>query len=263
LEIIFPPLALSKQKIENNEEEEGFKKEVSKILLHCNELDISSYTSLINSLPAYKAIKYEQLDGEKIEVLISKKIPTLTTANFDGLKSRENNDHIKLIEIHQDKFIEEFSELSLDADDWILVLQSPVITTANKLSAVKVMDDDLIINNTELTDLIFNILPENKYLPLSFKLLVAMFKTNTLLKKKISILNMHLDLANLNNNEIEVLVRELGENYKKMLTLKKKPTFPKSHHNISLFKDLENRNLISSFKEIKGGREIRVIANYL
>lgn len=251
---------LDKQKLRVNGREEEYIKKISNILLQCEALEIHAYTSLIDSLPyKYNRLNFDKLNEDKIEALLSKKILTLTSDNFNGLKSKGSNLHIKIIEVHQDKFVEKMNELSLDANDWNLVFKSHSIVSSYKLSILKKIDLSLL-SDRKIAHTVFNIVPEDQYIPLNYELLNEMFDVHNSVSKKIALLSLNLD--DLDDNQVQSIVGKLGEKYAKIFLKQHKPTFTNSPQHIALFEKLQKRGMIKGFKVNKEKEEVKVTANY-
>lgn len=255
-------ILLSKRKLDDDRgRDKDYIEKVSKLILHCNEIDINAYSSLLNSIPfEYDSIDYQKVNTNQIEAMLSENMLALSNDNFGGLKGKENNLHIKLIEKHQGEFVNNFNEFSLEENDWNLFFKSSSISIDNKLTALQNIDDSVIVDSRQVANTICDILPPDKYIPLSFEVLDAMFKAHYSVQKRIAILILHFE--HLNNSQIQSLVEILGDNYTKLFKKQNKPTFANNPYHNTLFEKLKKRNLISSYKEIEKGNEIRVHAKY-
>ncbi|MBV6484736.1 MAG: hypothetical protein KFKLKKLM_01249 [Flavobacteriales bacterium] len=250
---------LSKSKLSVSNKEEDYIKKLSNILIQSDTLEVQAYTSLVDSLPyTYNQIEYDSLKNDKILVLLSKKILNLTSSNFDGLKLKSSGLHIKLIEMHQNKLAEKLDELSMETEDYVLILKSTAISVTNRLNFIQQMGDDRIINNSDIAKEVCLLLPEDKIIPLSHEVLSALFDTRTLMSKKISLLNLNLN--KLESNQVKVLIEKLGGEYVKIFKKQNKPSFDNNTQHILLFENLKKRNLIIRY-EIKE-KKIKVFAKY-
>lgn len=255
-------LELSKRKLNDGvDKDEEYIKNISSNLIHSSELLNDAFSFLLKSIPyTYNRVSYGKINVEQIEVMLSHKFLNLTVDNFDGLKSKGGTLHIKLIESHQAKFTEEFVEFSLDTNDWLLILKSQAIKIENKLSLIQNFDDSIIVENRLIANTVCNLLPVNEYIPLRFEVLSAMFKANTSVQKRIALLILHFE--NLDNNQIQILTEELGDDYARMFMKQHKPVFANAPYNISLFIKLEERDLIIRFEVIGSKNVIKVYAKY-
>ena len=252
---------LSRQKIEGEEREEDYIQEINTVLLLCESIEIEAYTELLDSLDyIYDDINVENLSNEKIEAIISKGILNLTPANFDSLKSKGENLHIKLIEERHNDLIEIYNELSLVSSDWIHIFQSAKVSLPNKLSLVQNLDDSIIVNDPEVADAVCRILPVDRYVPVNYEVLYAMFNVHTVLSKKIALLNLNFD--NLDNSQIQFLIETFGGDYLKIFKKQSKPKFDNNPQHITLFDKLRMRDLIIRSEPNEDENEIRVFAKY-
>lgn len=252
---------LSQQKLSIKERNEDYIKKISSTLLQCEPLEINAYTDLLNSLPyIYTRVNFNGLGVEKIEALLAKKILSLTSDNFNGLKEKGISLHIKIIEVHQNKFVEVMNEIALDTNDWLLIFKSNSVTVSNKLSIIKNMDNSVIINNRNIADVVCDILPNDQHIPLSYELLNAMFDVHNSLSKKIAILIFNFE--SLLDIQVQALVEKMGKEYAKIFMKQHKPTFSNNPQHIALFKKLQTRGLIIRYEILVKKDEIKVIAKY-
>lgn len=253
-------LSLSKLNIVK-EKDEKFIESFSLKLIHCKELKIEAYTNLLKSIPyVYNSVRYEDLDLERIELMISTKFVTLSIENYNGIKGRFPNSQIKLLEVYQDSFVKRYEDFSLDENDWLLLMKSSLFTRKNKLEIIEKWDDSIIVDNSQIANVICHLLFESEYIPLRFEVLAAMFDSNNSVQTRIYLLNLHFD--NLDDSQIQALSKKLGEDYANLFLKQHKPTFKNMHYNEELFKKLKDRNLISSYSVNEKKAEIRVVANY-
>jgi hypothetical protein len=256
----FSHLSLNKLNIVKEKDEE-FIKSFSLKLIHCKELKIEAYTNLLKSIPyVYKSVKYEDLDLERIELMISTKFLTLSIENYNGIKRRFKDIQIRLLEVYQSDFVKRYSEFSLDANDWLLLMKSAMFTLKNKLEIIKNIDDSVIVQNSQIADVVVDLLPDTEYIAMRFEVLYAMFDANASVMKRINLLNLHFD--NLDDSQIQTLSEKLGEDYSNLFVKQHKPTFANKKYNQELFRKLKAKNLISSYSVNDEKGEIKVVANY-
>lgn len=256
----FSQLALNKLNTVKEKDEE-FIEGFSLKLIHCQELEIEPYRNLLKSIPyEYESVDYEKLDLVRIELMVSTRFLTLSIDNYNGIKEKFKGLQIKLLEVYQDDFVKRFEEFSLDANDWLLLMKSSVFTLKNKLEIIKKFDDSLIIQNSQIADVVVDLLPDTEYIAMRFEVLSAMFDANASVKKRINLLNLHFD--NLDDSQIQTLSEKFGEDYANLFVKQHKPTFANKPYNEELFKKLKAKNLISSYSVNDEKGEIKVVANY-
>ncbi|PVY40863.1 YobI family P-loop NTPase [Pontibacter virosus] len=253
---------LSRSKLNNETKKElEYIKDFSLKIIHNNELSLDAFSFLIKSIPyVYSRVKYNQLSIAHIEVMIAQKFLTLSCDNFDGLKSKGKDLHIKLIENYQDDFLERMGEFSLDAKDWNQVLISNRMSLSNKLSIIKNFDDSTIVENPLIASTVCNLLPVDEFISLKFEVLNAMFKANTSVQKRIALLTLHFD--NLDDNQIQILIEEIGGDYTRIFMKQHKPLLDNVPYNRTLFTKLQGRDMIIRFELIEKKNKIRVFAKY-
>ncbi|WP_314005896.1 hypothetical protein [Xanthocytophaga flava] len=87
-----------------------------------------------------------------------------------------------------------------------------------------------------------------------------MFKINTLIEKRVSLLNLHL--SELDNSQVQDLTGRINEYYARIFEKRNKPSFENTIFNLTLIQNLADRDLINSFEIIEKKNEIKVIAKY-
>jgi len=245
----------------DNSRDTDFIKMISGKLLKCKRLDLEAYKHLLDSLPyTYSKIDYDQLNDEMLGALLDKKVLSLSADNFKGLKNKGINFSTRLIEIHQTKFVETFTELPLEEKDWINILKSSLITVQNKLAVIEKIDDSIIINSASIANLVGSIWTVDSRVLFRYEVLETIFKSNTSVEKRIALLNVHF--PNLDNAQIQALTEKLGEDYTKLFMKQHKPVFSYKAFNIDLFNQLQERGLIIRYEVEDKGHSIRVFAKY-
>jgi len=254
--------SLSKIKLNTvKDRNEEFIKSFSQKIIYCNDLEFEAYVNLLKSIPyKYNTIEYEKLDKEKVEWMISNKFITTSTANFDGIKEAFPKLHIKLLEVYENEFVKKNTEFTLDANDWLLLFESKIFSVNNKLEIIKSIDDSVIIQNPKIAEIVCYLLPENEYTSLRYEVLDAMFTSNSSVKKRIALLNLHFD--KLDDSQIQSLTEKLGDDYAKIFMKQHKPLFNKTDYHYNFFNKLKDKNLIIRFEDVDKTNEIKIYANY-
>lgn len=254
--------ALSQKELNaDSDRDEKDIKNMSGKLLNCKPLTLNAFAKLLDSLPyVYTSINYDGFDTQRLTLLLEKKILTLSPENFNGLKEKGPALSTRLLEIHQSQFIKEYSEIPLEANDWLLAFNSPRITKQNKLLLIEKIDDSIIIKNKAIADIVCIILPTDRLIPLRYEVLAAMFSSNASVQKRIGLLNLHL--SNLDDSQVQSLTEELGDDYAKIFMKQHKPLFPNHDFNIEFFDKLKERDLIIKYGIDDKSNLIRVFAKY-
>ncbi len=238
-----------------------FEKKLSNNLLSCHRLSIEAYTKLTDSIPyRYNSINYGDYELEKLNVLLEKRILTLSQENFEGLKTIDRNLSIRLIEDKLDNFIKDVNRLPLDSDDWLSILKSSRINNLSKIDMIQKMDRDIIIKNPSISRIVCDLLPIDKHIPMDYEVLDAMFKFNYSIKRKVCLLN--LNFHDLTNDQVQSLTENLGKDYGRIFVKQNKPTFPKTDYNLEFFKNLKGQDLIIRYEVTEKKDLIKVIAKY-
>ena len=170
---------------------------------------------------------------------------------------------IILFESYQMDFLKNFSDLEVSSEEIVQLLDSKVFEAKNKFELIKVMNQNLLIEDSKIASRSCDILASFEYYPLSFAQLEFMFKFNTNWESKIEMLIMHFN--SLDFDEIQSLSKRLTPDgyYSKLFEKQKKPTFDKNAFNEAFFELLESKSFIRSFGISPWDKhKYRVIANY-
>ncbi|WP_026764597.1 hypothetical protein [Sediminibacterium salmoneum] len=259
-ELNYKSLAKDELSISDGKNEE-LVKEFSMKLIYCNSLSLLAYSNILQSISyRYDSFQFDKLDKQKIEWLIENEFIILNQSNFDGIKKIDNHLSIRLLEVYEKEFIDKLTDFVLDTNDWHFLLNSKSFSPEGKIIVIQHIDESIIINNVRIADIICYLLPNDKFIPLSFDVLNAMFKSNDSVQKRIELLNFHFD--SLTEDQLKRLIEELGEDYARMFVKQKKPTIANTPFNKRLVENLKKRNMISSFTIIMEKNEIKVVARY-
>jgi ABC-type dipeptide/oligopeptide/nickel transport system ATPase subunit len=243
------------------EKEEEYINAFSLKLIYCKPLIFTAYTNLLNSIPyRFNSLRFTELNKQKVEFMIENKFIILNPSNFEGIKEIDNQLAIRLLEVYEKEFVEKTPEFTLDKNDWLLLLKSEHFNTESKIIIIENINDDIIIENESIADLVCNILSGNKYIPLNYEVLVAIFKANKSGQKRIELLDLHFD--KLTEEQLISLIGEIGENYARMFVKQNKPTIANTPYSTRLIEKLKKKDMISSFSINKEKNEIKVVAKY-
>jgi hypothetical protein len=250
-------LALSKFKLNHEaDKDESYIKKFSKELMYNESLSLNCFKNLIKSLPyAYSKMDYDSVTTENLDLLLENGTLSLSSDNFNGLKSKGNNLHIKLVEKFFTSFITDWATFSVDSSDWVLIINSQNISIVKKTELFGKIDDGLIINNPEIADALFNQLPINSFASFRYEVILAIFRANKSLQKRISTLTSQAQ--RFNEEQFKELTELLGEDYKKFF-LGGEFTIPYSNDNVNLTKELKKRSLINNVEHLKKSSELKI-----
>ena len=254
---------LSKQSIKNElkEQTEETIKAFSLVVINCNELILDSYMALLKSTSYnWNRLSFEQLSVDKVKHMVETNFLNLTESNFNKLKEKFPNEHIKLIERQQDTFFSKFKEFTLDKDDIVSLLRSKEITTDNKTKLIEQIDSDFITENRDVAKLVCDILAESNAISLSVDIIESLVNSNSLRENKIKVLNKQDQ--ELSDSQIQNFVEGLGSEYEKLFRKQNKPKFSNTDYHKLLFDKLQNRGLIKRYEPYKDTQLLKVFANY-
>lgn len=233
---------------------------IANVIISCDDLSTDSYAYLISSLPYYWPSFSSLVSDDKIEKLLEKKKLSLSQKNIDFLYKKEQSLVIRLIELHQNEFVNSHKNLSIDVNIWASLINDPNILLKNKLTLIEDIDDSIIVDSSVLADAVCAILPVDQKTPLRYEVISAMFDAHSSVQKRISLLILYS--KDLDDDQLENLIKKLGTDYEKIFKKQHKPTFPNNNFNSELFRILKERNLIIRSSVEDNGKSVKVFAKY-
>ena len=247
--------ALSMEKIEKNDpDEESVKKYLISLILN-NEINNNSYAQILNSIPYYyNSLKLENLDMDKIKLLVEKNVLGLSEENYEKLKEYKSNLHIKLIEKCREQQKEIIYKLSLDYGDIIKLLESSVISLSEKQKLIN-HTEETIVANSEILNLIGQLVMIDSLSGLDKNIL----KTVLIVSKKT--IDYKIALFNkinheFDNNDITDILLSFPEPYFNITKSEKKYFIPNTSTSVEFLNILKSRKYIKNYRESKNGLKI-------
>lgn len=233
-------------------------------ILESSDLSFESFKTLRKSIPfEYAWLDYDKLSEEKVKYSIESNLVYLDLEGAKKLTETYPDLRIILFESYQMDFLKNFSDLDVSSEEIVQLLDSKAFESKNKFELIKVMNQNLLIEDSKIASRSCDIFASSEYYPLSFAQLEFMFKFNSNWESKIEMLIMHFN--SLDFDEIQSLSKRLTPDgyYSKLFEKQKKPTFDKNAFNEAFFELLESKSFIRSFGISPWDKhKYRVIANY-
>lgn len=234
------------------------------LLIHTSDLNIQAFKSIIKSIPdKYQWLHFSKLTDEKISFVIETHFIVFTVKGFEDLSMSNPDLIVKYIEFNQNRFLDNFSEIVVDPKIISELLESDNFVFKNKFELIKLLDQNILIEDSKIASRSCDILASSEYYPLSYAQLEFMFKYNPNWESKIEMLITHF--KTLNFDQIQSLSKRLTPDgyYSKLFQKRNKPTFDKNAFNEAFFELLKSKSFIKSFDVSPWNKnEYRVIANY-
>lgn len=233
-------------------------------ILESSNLSYESFIALRKSIPfEYAWLDFDKLSEEKVIYAIVSKLFYLDIDGAKKLYETFPEVRILLFEGYQNEFLNTFSDLDVTSEEIVQLLDSKEFELKHKFQLIKVMNQNLLVEDSKIASRSCDILADSDYYPLSFSQLEYMFKYNFNWEAKIKLLISHFE--NLDLNEIRSLSKKLTADgyYSELFEKQHKPTFEKNSLNQKFFELLEKRSFIRSYDTSSWNKnKFRVIANY-
>lgn len=249
---------LSTSNIKLGVDDENQEEFISK-LIENKKLTTNALESLIKSFPAnYKIIEFDfsNIEKNKVELLIDKKIIELNSENFEDIKKNHSDLHIKLLLRDWANYLDYANKYDIEITDKIKILQYDNLTDSLKRSIIKnqITTDDL--KNKKLAEevslLIINGISDTK---INVTELLDINKLKSLLshnlgdEEKIRLLNIYKNL--LSKKNILDLKEFLPKPYNKDISPKGQLIADNDNHNSEFIKTLQSVGIAGNIKEQK------------
>lgn len=193
---------------------------------------------------------FNDLGNDRVIILINKEIVTLTERIYKSLKNSHFGTHIKLIELHIEKFIDSKVEC-FDSKDFELVMKSSKISIEDKYTIFENYSNNIEIDEI-LSEIIFDTFEVMlSKIKLEYKVIDDIIKYLPIKKKKIKLLISQID--NIDKENIVRLLMEIDSDYNGLIDLSaKKMVLTNNYENNILLEALKSIGYISSFKNERG-----------
>ncbi|MDR0969624.1 MAG: hypothetical protein LBM67_03715 [Lentimicrobiaceae bacterium] len=247
---------LSKLQIETEKPDKETVYKFLEALLLNYKIKNESYTLILNSVPyIYSSLNIENLSKEKTKILIDKNKLKLTEKNYSKLAENFDDLHIFLIEKRYGELSEVINSLAFDEEDIYSLLKSSVLPYKSKEEILNYYGDTDIIADSDILDLIGNILLEQNSFNVSKEV-----KKAILTKSKLNIEDKVALFNNINSifetRDITAILQSFPEPYSDIAEKGKRPTLPDRTTNANFAKILKDIEYISDYKNEKKGIRI-------
>lgn len=231
-------------------------------LLLTKELSDECYTKILeSSIYMRNSLTFEKLNETKVKYLTDK-VLTTTKTNYDLLRSKFPNNHVKLIEKDFSKFYDNIDDFETNNEDIKSILKSTVISNKNKHKYISKLDENTIKENVEISKIIGEIIiQETDIIDLGIDSLNSIVSSLSSKENKVRFVNLYL--SKITNEELVILVKNIGWFYGELFKKQHKPKFDNTDYNNELLGHLKSKRLINSFEVYKKDNTlIKAVANY-
>jgi len=228
-------------------------KEVYHEVLCSKAISLDEFSKLMDVCPwNYQNLGNYDIDSEKMGVLINLRKLSLTSENYSGIKQKHPSLLSKYIKTHIGDFIDKWSELKIAvaSDDIKLLLDSDGLSKEQK--------SQLLSTDFEIWH---SVSQKESFIWLGKKIVELEFTGKTVVPIKVLLRNLDdesdirdvitLQAEYLDESDIvNAINNKTGEDYKSCIKREgKKVKIPNTTHNKKLCAKLEEKGIISSFKE--------------
>lgn len=244
---------LSKKKIDINkpEQELTMVRSFIKEMMLEDELSTECYELILKSIPyIYPALEFDDLSEEKVSLLVKNNKLSITTANYDLLRSNFDGMHMVLAEQKHAEFIPRLNEFLVGEPEVFYLLSSDQLTIQEKNIVIGYVGNELIRASSRLLALLGTASNNNEMLIVPDEVLIHVMLSPLALKEKLRLLIRNAD--KLSKEEIFQVLASMPGSYSEMATPGRRPTLDDNHLNRELTNKLVKMGIIKRASEEKG-----------
>lgn len=158
-------------------------------LIH-SKIANESFNSLINKIPyTFEFSEIEELEIEKIKILIQNNMIPFSIDNFTGIKKNHESLITIFSELNKNDFLELIEELPFSNTILLDTLNSNAFSDENKLEIIKTIDENFILNDSNLQSFTCKFLLNQENISLSETLINSLLSSNNLISTKVALFN--------------------------------------------------------------------------
>ncbi|MBE6351588.1 MAG: hypothetical protein E7060_01440 [Treponema bryantii] len=248
---------LSEVKLSTRKGENGISiySNLNNSIINEKRVDDGIYRLLTKSSPWwYSVFDTEKVTPERISILIQNGVVAPTIETFDFLRLNYAGKQIELFEKYNDKFIDNLEALKLSVQEVEEIIRRTVLNQKIKYSCIKQLSESEIKDSVDILQYLLSSFDKSDF-DFSDKIKKEML-SNEKLNKLSKILFFQSNYSILKNDEIDIFLKSLGENYFQITDKHKRPSVLISKENKILLSVLKEIGYISSFKEIDNSYRI-------
>ena len=231
--------------------------ELRRLILNSNSLSNLAYRLYIHALPNQFESFPEELDSDKLKILVKERKITFSKSSLDAL-SEFRELQVLFVSMNISAYLAEPDSFGLD-DVFREELLRTELDDLCKVSLIELMDLSSLENHPKRAALIAPILDKNdtKDFKIDAKIAQDLIRFSTESMTKVSLLNKHHHLFK--DTEIRTILAEFPKPFSEIKTGYHTPRLENTVDNLQLVKWLDFRNIISSWSVSKIlNNEIRV-----
>jgi hypothetical protein len=218
-----------------------------KIMLVNNNISDEAYALITKSNPYwYTSLDFENLSKNKVISLIDNIVLQVSNDNVLKLKSNFAPMHIRLLVKYPEKTIEAWDTLTLDDDDFLLLLKSPNLALEDKNKIYRKIPEATIVENSVLLNMVAELTFNNSSFQVTDSLINFILLQSTLQPlQKIRLFNDHAD--KISNDFITSFLKQLDYPYSDIAEHGPRPKLTKTDVIKQLASNLKKKGYISTF----------------
>lgn len=220
-----------------------------------NELNYNTFKTYMDSAcPKFIPADISGMPENKILYLIENQMLELNVENYDLLKTSYPEMSFEFIKNNAEKYLEEYESYELSDLDIKKVCIADFIRNIDKLKILKIVDIHRIEGNTNLCNLIANVLSDNEEeIEIDDTLIEVILQKDIPVKQKVMIVAHRLGGEQVSEEILEKYLDILDQPYSLLYELRKTVELDELPFNRKLIYNLKNKRIIRDNK-VKDGK---------
>ncbi|WP_203257747.1 YobI family P-loop NTPase [Hyunsoonleella ulvae] len=234
--------------------DEDDKRKFALKIIYCDDLTLEAHKMLRRlHFSSWIKLSLDKLSFDKVESMIEEGFISLSLDYYEKLKEDFSDLHIKLLEKDISTFLNKFDDYVLEEVDVKLLLSSTV-SKSQKVNIIMKLDENIVINNNDISRLASEILRVSSKQELSYNLLHGLFASNDSNSNKIELFNMYYE--DVTREQAKSLASKLSYPFSRFLMPRKRTRVTNSNSNRIFIDNLKKLRLISSYSIKRGNIEV-------
>jgi len=224
------------------------------IILNSSKINNERYNLLIRKFQQHTNLDLENIEEDKIKILIAQGLFILSEENLNELRKRAPELVIILLEKFSSTFLNNQDVYKINIKELKQVLSSPKFRSSEKAELLNYHEPKSIVNAPKLLQIIASLIIDEKefYAPteIIFQLLDVEFRNDRSIKlfNRIS--------AKLSKEQMQFYLSKMKSPFKELADSSSRPSIPKDRETTILLETLEREGIISSKKS--DGKKYRI-----
>lgn len=226
---------------------------LSEAIIKNENLTDQSFEALIDSLDRFDYFPIDSLSINRVKTMIIHGLLTLSSENYESIKTNHNDLVLLYLEKHIHRFIEEMDDYILEHATLVQLIHSQRISDNDKVRLFQALDVGLLNEDIEFATELSSFVNKNE-MNLPTDLFKWLLNIDMSVEKKLMLITKKIEV--LDFDDITEILIKLGNPYAEIAVNGRRPKVQYDRIHFDFVQALEKKNYISSFRV--EGENIRI-----